>query len=154
MARRQPPSCPLRRSIPVAVMRRGRGARDSRRMPLRCLIVDDSPHFLEAARGLLEREGFVVVGVASTTAEAVRRVQDLKPDVALVDVELGDESGFDLARRIHDETSLDPSRVILISTYADEDLANLITAAPAAAFLCKSRLSACAIREILGVEPP
>ena len=123
-------------------------------MPLRCLIVDDNRCFLDAASGLLEREGVAVVGVASTIAEAVRRVQELKPDVALVDVELGNESGFDLARRIHSETTLDSSRVILISTHADEDIASLITGAPAAAFLCKSRLSARAIREILGVDAP
>lgn len=127
---------------------------DARRMPLRCLIVDDSPHFLDAARGLLESDGFDVVGVASTTAEAVRLVQDLEPDVALVDVQLGDESGFDLARRIRSETSLDPSRVVIISTYADEDMADLIDGAPAAAFLGKSRLSASAVREILGVDAP
>ena len=126
------------------------GARDARFMTLRCLIVDDCPHFLDAARALLECEGLTVVGVASTTAEALRRVQDVKPDVALVDVELGNESGFDLVRRIRNETSLDPSRVILISTYTDEDLGDLITDAPAAAFLSKSRLSARAIREILG----
>jgi CheY-like chemotaxis protein len=126
-----------------------RGARDTRLMALRCLIVDDSPHFLDAARALLEGEGLAVVGVASTTAEALRRVRDVKPDVALVDVELGNESGFDLVRRLRSETSLDPSRVILISTYTDEDLGDLITD-PAAAFLCKSHLSARAIREILG----
>ena len=124
------------------------GARDARLMVLRCLIVDDSPPFLDAARALLEREG-LMVGVASTTEEALRRVQEVKPDVALVDVELGNESGFDLVRRIRSETSLDPSRVILISCYADEDLGDLITDAPAAAFLSKSRLSARAIREIL-----
>ena len=127
-----------------------RGSRDAGLMALRCLIIDDSPHFLEAARALLECEGLAVVGVASTTAEALRRVQDVQPDVALVDVELGNESGFDLARRIRRETSLDPSRVILISTYSDEDLGDLITDAPAAAFLSKSRLSARAIHEILG----
>jgi CheY-like chemotaxis protein len=126
-----------------------RRVRDARLMVLRCLIVDDSPHFLDAARALLEREG-LVVGVASTTAEALRQVRDVKPDVALVDVGLGNESGFDLARRIRSETSLDPSRVILISCYAGEDLGDLITDAPVAAFLSKSRLSARAIREVLG----
>jgi len=119
-------------------------------MPLRCLIVDDSPQFLEAARALLELDGISVVGVASTTAEAVPRIQDLKPDVALVDVELGNECGLDLARRIRRETSLAPSRVILISAHADQDMVDLVTTAPVAAFLCKSRLSARAIRDILG----
>ncbi len=119
-------------------------------MALRCLIVDDSPHFLDAARSLLEREGLVVAGVASTAADALRRIQDVKPDVVLVDVDLGNESGFDLARRIQSETTLDQSRVILISSHAEDDLADLIVAAPAAAFLAKLRLSARAIREILG----
>jgi DNA-binding NarL/FixJ family response regulator len=119
-------------------------------MVLRCFIVDDSPHFLAAAQALLERGGFAVVGVASTTEEALRRVQDVEPDVVLVDVDLGSESGFDLVRRFQRETSLDQSRVILISTYAEEDLGDLVKAAPAAAFLSKSRLSADAIRRILG----
>jgi DNA-binding NarL/FixJ family response regulator len=119
-------------------------------MALRCLIVDDSPHFLTAARALLEREGIAVVGVASTTAEALRRAEELKPDVALLDIDLRGESGFELARRLERETSLERSRVILISTYAEEDFADLITATPAAGFLSKSHLSARAIREILG----
>jgi DNA-binding NarL/FixJ family response regulator len=53
---------------------------------LRCLIVDDSPRFLEAARGLLEREGIVVVGVAPNGADAVRLAVELRPDVCLVDI--------------------------------------------------------------------
>ena len=91
-----------------------------------------------------------MVGVASTSEEALRRVEDVKPDVVLIDVDLGDESGFNLARQFQSETSLDPSRVILISTYAEEDLRDLITAAPVAAFLSKSRISARAIHQILG----
>ena len=118
-------------------------------MALRCVIVDDNPQFLDAARAFLEREGLVVVGVASTVADALRSVQDIKPDVVLVDVNLGNESGFDLARRIQSETTLDPSTVILISTHAEDDLADLVADAPAAGFLSKSRLSADAIREIL-----
>ena len=98
-----------------------RGACDPRRMAMRCLIVDDSPHFLRAASALLEREGIAVVGVASTSAEALRRAQELEPDVALLDVDLGGESGFDLARRLATETSLEPSSLILISTSTQED---------------------------------
>jgi CheY-like chemotaxis protein len=58
-------------------------------MKLRCLIVDDSPRFLAAARGLLERQGIAVVGVASSGAEALRRVAELRPDVTLLDIDLG-----------------------------------------------------------------
>ena len=61
----------------------------------RVLIVDDNGAFLYAARRLLAREGLQVVGIASTGAEALRRVGDLHPDVVLVDVELAGESGFD-----------------------------------------------------------
>jgi CheY-like chemotaxis protein len=67
-------------------------------MPLRCLIVDDNGAFLDAARLLLEREGVTVVGVASSIAEALRQARALLPDVSLVDIGLGEESGFDLAR--------------------------------------------------------
>jgi DNA-binding NarL/FixJ family response regulator len=119
-------------------------------MVLRCLIVDDSPHFLAAARALLEREGIAVVGAVSTGAEAIRRAEELRPDVTLLDVDLGEDSGFDLARRLQGETSLAPSSVILISTYAEEDFEDLIAASPAAGFLSKSHLSARAIRELLG----
>ena len=120
-------------------------------MALRCIIVDDSPRFLEAARAILEQEGVAVVGVASTSAEALRRAEELKPDVTLVDVDLGHESGFELVWRLQSQPNLHPSRAILISTYAEEDFADLIHASPAAGFLSKSDLSARAIREILGV---
>ena len=116
---------------------------------LRCLIVDDSPRFLDAARGLLERESVTVVGVASTSAEALRSVQELRPDVTLLDIDLGGESGFELARQIHGKASLPPSRMILISTHAEVDYADLIAASPAVGFLSKSGLSAGAIRDLL-----
>jgi len=54
---------------------------------MRCLIVDDSRRFLEAARGLLLREGVTVVGTASSAAEAGALIKDLRPDVVLVDIE-------------------------------------------------------------------
>ena len=67
---------------------------------MRCLIVDDSPRFLEASRGLLEREGIVVVAVATNGADAIRRAAELGPDVILVDIDLGGQSGFDVVRRL------------------------------------------------------
>jgi DNA-binding NarL/FixJ family response regulator len=116
---------------------------------LRVLIVDDNPSFLDAARGLLEREGLRVAGVASTAAEARRRAEELRPDVVLVDITLGAESGFELARRLAEQARGGGSAMILISTHAEADFADLIAESPANGFLPKSELSADAIRRIL-----
>jgi DNA-binding NarL/FixJ family response regulator len=114
---------------------------------VRCVIVDDSPLFLESASDLLEREGLEVVGVASNSAEAIRLVEELRPDVTLVDIDLGDEDGFELARRLRENSP--GSKVILVSTHSEEDLAHLIATSPAIGFLSKTRLSAEAIRDTL-----
>jgi DNA-binding NarL/FixJ family response regulator len=116
---------------------------------LRCLIVDDSPRFLDAARGLLERQGVTVVGVASNSTDAFQRVEQLRPDVTLVDIDLGGESGLELARRLHGQDGQAQAAVILISTHAEQDYAELIAASPAVGFLAKTALSADAIRGVL-----
>jgi CheY-like chemotaxis protein len=117
-------------------------------MMLRCLIVDDSPRFLDAARGLLEREGVTVVSVASNGPEALRRARELQPDAVLLDIDLGGESGFEVARRLDREAGT-AGRVILISTHAEQDYADLIEASPAVGFLPKADLSASAIQAML-----
>jgi DNA-binding NarL/FixJ family response regulator len=132
----------------LAGMRDGTPPWDAGAM-LRCLIVDDSPRFLDAARGLLERQGITVVGVASTSAEALARAAALRPDVTLVDVDLGGESGLELARRLHDQAGPARAPVILISTHAEADYAELVAASPAVGFLAKVALSAGAIRDLL-----
>jgi DNA-binding NarL/FixJ family response regulator len=125
-------------------------------MPLRYLLVDDNDAFLEAASVLLEREGMTVVGVASNTTEALRQTRALRLDVILVDIGLGDESGFDLAwllARDRQGGQRVRAEVILISSYAETDYAELIADSPAAGFLAKSELSAEAIGRILGRTP-
>jgi CheY-like chemotaxis protein len=115
---------------------------------MRCLVVDDSPHFLEVARGLLEREGVAVVAVAKTSADALHRFAELRPDVVLVDIDLGEESGFDLVRKFTAARNGEASSVILISAYPEIDFADMIATSSATAFLPKSELSGRAIREI------
>jgi two-component system, NarL family, nitrate/nitrite response regulator NarL len=121
-------------------------------MPLRCLIVDDSADFVSAARGLLERQGMSVVGVASTSAEAVATAHDVRPDVALVDVDLGDESGVDLVWRLSGEAGLEEMPSVLISIYAESDFADVVASSPAVGFLTKSALSAGAIRGLVSAS--
>jgi DNA-binding NarL/FixJ family response regulator len=115
-------------------------------VPIRCLIVDDNRGFLEAARVLLERQGLAVAGVASTGAEARPQARTLRPDVILVDIWLGEESGLDLARSL-----VGVAPVVLISTRSQDDVADLISDSPVAGFVTKSELSAIAIRRL--VEP-
>jgi DNA-binding NarL/FixJ family response regulator len=117
-------------------------------VPIRCLIVDDNESFLAAARVLLEREGLAVAGVASTGAEALRQAEALRPDVVLVDIYLGEESGLDLAPRLVEDLKGEAD-VVLISTRAYEDVADLIPGSRAAGFLAKAELSASAIRKIV-----
>jgi DNA-binding NarL/FixJ family response regulator len=116
------------------------------------VIVDDNAPFLEGAADLLRRGGLHVVGVASDSAEAIRLVTELRPDVTLVDIDLGDENGFELAERLN-EVSAAASKVILVSTHAEDDLAQLIAASPALGFISKARLSTEAIRELLERAP-
>jgi two-component system nitrate/nitrite response regulator NarL len=122
-------------------------------MALRVLIVDDNEPFLEAARVLLRREGVEVVGVASTSAETLYRAAQLQPDVVLVDVMLGPDSGVDLAWRLNEEGWLDGGAVILVSTHAEADLVDLIADSPAIGFLPKAELSADAIRRMVSAHP-
>jgi DNA-binding NarL/FixJ family response regulator len=89
------------------------------------------------------------VGVAATGDEAVRLMDECEPDVMLVDIDLGPESGFELARRLARGLDRTRSCVILTSTHAEADYASLIAASSAVGFLPKSNLSATAIRRLL-----
>jgi len=109
---------------------------------LRCLIVDDQPSFSEAARELLESQGLAVVGCATSIAEALRSVRELRPDVALLDIDLGPESGFDLARQLAEDVEGNTPRLILVSTHDEREFAKLIDSSPAVGFLAKTELSA------------
>ena len=116
----------------------------------RVLIVDDNHSFLEAARMLLEREGLTVTAVVSSTAEALRSAEASPPDVILVDISLGEESGLDLARRLAEvDGGCEGTTVILISTHTQADFADVIAESSAAGFLPKAELSAAAIHRIV-----
>ena len=121
-------------------------------MELTCLIVDDNHAFLRAASARLEPQGVSVVGLASSGDEAVLLAEKLRPALALVDVQLDGESGFDVARRLAGTER--PPRGILVSVRAEDDVADMLADAPVEGFLPKQRLSARAIRQILERERP
>ena len=141
---------PLRAKFQLAAMREKAPRWDPDGVQLSCVIVDDNVEFLDAARSLLEREGLAVVGVAATGADALRRVGELRPQLVLVDIDLGGESGFDVARAIAKAVG---TTVILISTHAEDDLAELIAESPATGFISKSELSAEAIAGLVDGQP-
>ena len=118
-------------------------------MSVRCVIVDDDANFVGVARELLEGEGITVVDAVSTGAEACRTFRQFQPDVVLVDINLGTESGFDVARLLAGQTETEPPRVILISASPGEAPAHMVADSPAVSFLPKESLSGAAIRAIL-----
>lgn len=122
---------------------------------LRCLIVDDNESFLEIAAASLSGDELDVLGTATTGAEAMRQVAEQHPDVVLVDINLGEENGFDLARNLVERfPQLAAGGVVLISTRAEQDFGGLIQASPAAGFVPKTRLSAKAVHELVASRSP
>ena len=116
----------------------------------RCLLVDDNKAYTETARRVLDRGGVTVTGTASCIAEARARASELRPDVVLIDIALGRENGFDLARRLAEDAASGLA-VIMISSGAKDDYADLVADSPALGFLPKAELSADGIRQLLGL---
>ena len=112
------------------------------------LIVDDHPSFRACARALLEAEGFDVVGEAADGAEALRAVEELRPDVVLLDVQLPDTDGFDVAARLTRQDAAAPA-VVLTSSRDGSDFGPLVAYSGARGFVPKAELSAAALATLL-----
>ena len=102
-------------------------------------------------RALLKAQGIEVVGGAGSSAEALAQIAELQPDVALIDIDLGGDSGLALARRVHRGSPDAAPKMILISTHDESEFADLIEATPAAGFLSKTEVSAATIHRTLGL---
>ena len=107
--------------------------------PVRVLLVDDEPMFLEALRALLETDSrVIVVAAADNCADALSLALSEHPDVALVDLTLPGASGFETTRRLIAEAS--PIKVVVISGLSDGSEANAARDAGASRFLLKGGL--------------
>jgi DNA-binding NarL/FixJ family response regulator len=110
------------------------------------LIVDDHPSFRATARLLLEADGYVVVGEAETGTSALRKAEELRPDVVLLDVNLPDVDGFAVAERLT-EDRIAPV-VVLCSSRDAHDFGDRIARSGARGFIAKADLSGAAVREL------
>jgi DNA-binding NarL/FixJ family response regulator len=111
------------------------------------VIVDDHPSFRSSARMLLESDGFEVVGEAATGEEGVDVALELRPDLVLLDVNLPDIDGFEVATRITADAQ--PPAVILTSSRDSTDFGPLVEKSGARGFVPKSELSGAALEDLL-----
>lgn len=111
------------------------------------LIVDDHPSFRSSAHALLEAEGFEVVGEAEDGESAIEAAERLHPDVVLLDVQLPDIDGFEVAKRL--TSNGDGPSVVLVSSRELSDYGPLVDSSGASGFLPKNELSGAAVTALV-----
>jgi DNA-binding NarL/FixJ family response regulator len=121
---------------------------EDRPVSSRVLIVDDHAPFRALARELLGVEGFEVVGEAADGLSALDQARRLRPTLVLLDVQLPDGDGFEVARLLAENT--DPPTVILISSRDITSYRHRLAGSPARGFITKAELSAAAVAELIG----
>jgi DNA-binding NarL/FixJ family response regulator len=112
------------------------------------LIVDDHDGFRAFARALLQSEGFEVVGEAADGASALEAAARLDPDLVLLDVQLPDIDGFEIAKRVAREGGR--PAVVLVSTRDARAYRRRLADTPARGFISKGELSGPAIAAVVG----
>ena len=118
-------------------------------MPTTVLIVDDHATFRRLARRVLEAEGFTVVGEAADGRGAMSAVEALRPQVVLLDLQLPDLSGLEVARRIARGGGERPA-VVLTSLRDGADFSSLVRDSGARGFIDKTEFSGAALRRLVG----
>ena len=114
---------------------------------LTVLIVDDHPSFRAVARAVLETDGFAVLGTASDGESGVAAALRLAPDVLLLDVELPDIDGFEVAARLRRAGSA--TAIVLASSRDGADFGSLVAESGARGFVAKAELTGDAIRALV-----
>lgn len=86
--------------------------------PLRIVVVDDEPMFLELTRERLRNNpSLEIVGVATNGRDGIDLVRELQPDAAVIDVFMPQLNGFQVTRQLHEELPL--LQILLISADGD-----------------------------------
>lgn len=115
----------------------------------RVLIVDDHDAFRATARRWLTAGGFDVVGEAADGAQALEAVARLRPDVVLLDVQLPDSNGFEIAARLGSNNHPPPD-VVLTSSREAAEFGDLVERSSARGFIPKAKLSGKRLAALLG----
>jgi DNA-binding NarL/FixJ family response regulator len=126
----------------------GRGFVTIRSMAMTVLIVDDHPSFRATARAILQADGFEVIGEAENGVAGLREAKELHPDLVLLDVQLPDFDGFEVASRLTRNGS--GPRVVLTSSRDAADFGPLVAQSGAEGFVPKAELSGAALKAVLG----
>ncbi len=122
---------------------------DNRAVPVSVLIVDDHPSFRASARRMLEASGYSVVGEAADGEAAIAAAGSLDPDLVLLDVQLPDLDGFEVAARIAALGGEVPA-IVLTSSHDRAEFGDALTGSPARGFIAKSELSGATLAELAG----
>lgn len=117
-------------------------------MPTSVLIVDDHPSFRASARRMLEAGGYTVVGEAADGAAAIAAVGELFPDLVLLDVQLPDIDGFEVAERLGAASGA--PTIVLTSSRDGAEYGDAVAESPARGFIAKAELSGPALAELVG----
>jgi len=103
----------------------------------RLLCVDDSPEMLEELVDMLRTE-FTVVGALTSASSAMAEAANLNPDIILLDVDLGDASGFVVAEYLRDSGC--PAKVVFLSVHESKEFVDAAKDLGAAGFVFKSEI--------------
>jgi DNA-binding NarL/FixJ family response regulator len=122
--------------------------KDNCRVSTSVLIVDDHPSFRAGARRMLEASGYAVVGEAADGAAAIAAVGELHPDLVLLDVQLPDIDGFEVAARL--ERAGAAAAIVLTSSRDRADFGDALAESPARGFIAKGELSGATLAELTG----
>ena len=117
-------------------------------MPRTLLIVDDHPSFRATARAVLSEDGFDIVGEAEDGTSALAEVERLHPDVVLLDVQLPDMNGFEVAAELCKRNGNGP-QVVLTSSRDATDFGPLVSQCGACGFVPKAELSGAVLLAVL-----
>jgi len=121
---------------------------DQLRPALRVLVVDDHPSFRSCARALLTAEGFEVVGEAENGAAAIALAGELEPELVLLDIQLPDIDGFEVASRLLARDG--DLKIVLVSSRDRGAYGSLIERSGARGFISKADLSGVVLEGLLG----